>query len=158
MASPGELAASTAPLALVFERATGLSPAPFAVVAGVATVNGVLVLVIMASRVLYGLARQGNLPARLGHVWTRTGTPVAATVLVCLAVLAGALSLPIALLAQASSMLTLTSFTLVNIALIALKRRYPAGTGGFRVPFWWPWAAALASGGVLAAELWRLVA
>ena len=158
VASPGELAASTAPLALVFERATGLSPAPFAVVAGVATVNGVLVLVIMASRVLYGLARQGNLPARLGHVWTRTGTPVAATVLVCLAVLAGALSLPIALLAQASSMLTLTSFTLVNIALIALKRRDPAGTGGFRVPFWWPWAAALASGGVLAAELWRLVA
>lgn len=155
---PAELAASSAPLALVFERATGLSAAPFAVVAGVATVNGVLVLVIMASRVLYGLARQGSLPAPLGHVWGRTGTPALATLLVGAAVLAGALTLPIALLAQASSMLTLTSFTLVNIALIALKRRDAEGTGGFRVPFWWPWLAALASGGVLSAELWRLVA
>jgi len=158
VASPGELAASTAPLALVFERATGWSAGPFAVVAGVATVNGVLVLVIMASRVLYGLARQGSLPAFLGSIWARTGTPVIATVLVALAVLAAALSLPIALLAQVSSMLTLLSFTLVNIALIALKRRDPAGAGGFRVPFWWPWVAALASGGVLAAEIWRLLA
>ncbi len=158
VAGPAELAASTAPLALVFERATGLSAAPFAVVAGVATVNGVLVLLIMASRVLYGLARQGSLPALLGHVWHRTGTPAPATLLAGAIVLAGALLLPIALLAQASSMLTLTSFTLVNVALIALKRRDPAGTGGFRVPLWWPWLAALASGGVLIAEVWRLAA
>jgi basic amino acid/polyamine antiporter, APA family len=158
VAGPAELADSTAPLALVFERATGLSAAPFAVVAGIATVNGVLVLVIMASRVLYGLARQGSLPAALGHVWGRTGTPALATLLVGAAVLAGALTLPIALLAQASSMLTLTSFTLVNVALIALKRRDAQGTGGFRVPVWWPWLAALASSGVLIAELWRLLA
>lgn len=158
VAGPAELAASTAPLALVFERATGLSAAPFALVAGVATVNGVLVLVIMASRVLYGLARQGALPGRLGSVWNRTGTPAVATLVATGFVLAGALLLPIALLAQASAILTLMSFTLVNVALIALKRRQPPAPGAFRVPGWWPWLAALASGAVLVAEAWRLAA
>ena len=157
VAGPLELAESSAPLALVFERATGLSAAPFAVVAGFATVNGVLVLMIMASRVFYGLSRQGSLPAFLGGVWARTGTPAAATLVVAAVVLVCALSLPLALLAQATSMLTLASFTLVNVALIALKRRAPGGEG-FRVPAWWPWLAALASGGVLAAEVWRLAA
>ena len=157
VAGPAELAASSAPLALVFERATGLSAAPFAVVAGFATVNGVLVLMIMASRVFYGLSRQGSLPAFLGGVWSRTGTPAAATLLVAAIVLACALTLPLALLAQVTSMLTLASFTLVNVALIALKRRVTGGSG-FRVPAWWPWLAALASAGVLVAEVWRLAA
>jgi len=52
VAGPLELAASAALLALVFERASGLSAAPFVLVAIVATVNGVLVLMIVASRVL----------------------------------------------------------------------------------------------------------
>jgi amino acid transporter len=158
VATPAELSASEAPLGLVFGRASGLSAAPFLVVASLATVNGVLVLVIMASRVLYGLARDGAVPALLGRVWARTGTPVPATLLSCAIVLAGALLLPIGTLAQAGSVLTLAIFCLVNLALAALKRRAPAGPGRFAVPRWWPWIACAACAAVLAGEALRLVA
>ena len=59
---PAELAASKAPLALVFERLTGASPRTMSLIAVVATLNGIIVQIILAARVLYGLARQGTLP------------------------------------------------------------------------------------------------
>jgi amino acid transporter len=62
-----ELAQSKAPLALVFERLTGASPHTMSLIAIVATLNGIIVQVIMSSRVLYGLARQGELPAFFGR-------------------------------------------------------------------------------------------
>ena len=65
---PSELAQSTAPLALVFERLTGASAGTMSLIALVATLNGIIVQIIMSSRVLYGLARQGGLPAVFGHV------------------------------------------------------------------------------------------
>ncbi|MFG6663783.1 APC family permease [Sulfitobacter sp. 916] len=55
------LASSSAPLALVFEAAPKGVQQSFAIVAIVATVNGVLIQMIMASRVLYGLADRGLL-------------------------------------------------------------------------------------------------
>lgn len=62
MAVPlSKLASSSAPLALVFEMAPLGLQKSFAIVAIVATVNGVLVQMIMASRVLYGLADRGHM-------------------------------------------------------------------------------------------------
>jgi len=151
------LAASDAPLSRVFEQATGWSAAPFAVLAAFATLNGALVLVIMGSRIFYGMACQGSMPRVLGRVWSVTGTPVAATFAAAAVVLVCALALPIGALAQVGSVLTLTVFTVVNIALIAIKRHAPAAPGAFKVPGWWPWLAALASGGVLAGEVVRVV-
>jgi len=83
---------------------------------------------------------------------------VRATLLVAVVVLTGALALPIALLTQACAMLTLVTYTLVNLSLVALQRRDPTPEGRFRVPRWWPVLAALASGGLFAAGLWRLAA
>jgi amino acid transporter len=71
-----ELVQSQAPLTLVFERLTGLSPRVMSAVAVVATLNGVIVQIIMSSRVLYGIARQGDLPARFGSVHRTTPTPL----------------------------------------------------------------------------------
>ena len=71
-----ELSQSKAPLALVFERLTGASPRTMSAIAVVATLNGIIVQIIMASRVLYGLARQGNLPAAIGAVSKLTHTPL----------------------------------------------------------------------------------
>ena len=48
---PEELGASEAPLSLVFERTTGLSPTAITLIAIVATLNGGLINMIMASRV-----------------------------------------------------------------------------------------------------------
>jgi amino acid transporter len=64
---PAELARSPAPLALVFERLTGMPLITMSVIAIVATLNGIVVHMIMIARVLYGLADQGNLPAVLAE-------------------------------------------------------------------------------------------
>lgn len=55
-----ELAASRAPLSLVFARTTGFAPAVITLIAIVATLNGVIVQMVMSARVLYGLAKQGS--------------------------------------------------------------------------------------------------
>ena len=61
--SPADLEASGAPLALVVERAgTGQAALIIAVIALFAIVNGVLVQIILAARVAYGLSVQGSLP------------------------------------------------------------------------------------------------
>ena len=67
-----QLSNSEAPLSLVFERTTGMSAGAITAIAIVATLNGVIVQIIMGSRVIYGLAKQGSLPAFLGSVfpWT----------------------------------------------------------------------------------------
>jgi basic amino acid/polyamine antiporter, APA family len=65
---PAELAASEAPIALVFERLTGTTPRFMSAIAIVAVLNGIVVNIIMASRILYGLSRQGVLPGAFGRI------------------------------------------------------------------------------------------
>ncbi len=116
---PEELGRADAPLALVFERAGG--PAPLlAAVALVAMLNGALVQIVMASRILYSLARDGVLPGWLARVDPRTGTPLLATGLVSLGVWALASLLPIEQLAAATASVALFVFVLVNASLLRL--------------------------------------
>ena len=140
----GELAQSKAPLALVFERLTGASPRAMSAIAIVATLNGIIVQIIMASRVLYGLARQGNLPARLGAVSQKTHTPLVATALTSALVLVLALALPLQHLADLTARMTLIVFALVNLSLVRIKARERSKEGhtpaGFVAPAWVPWA------------------
>ncbi|WP_126456985.1 APC family permease [Sulfuriflexus mobilis] len=124
-----ELAASQAPLAAVYQRQTG-EPAWFISLVGVvAVVNGVLVQIIMASRILYGSARQGWLPAALGRVHPRTRTPLLATAIISLLIWGMAMWLPLLTLAQITSFITLLVFSLINLSLIVIKRREPAIEG-----------------------------
>ena len=57
-----ELAAADAPLALMFERATGQPPVVIALISLFAVVNGALVQIIMGARVLYGMSEARWLP------------------------------------------------------------------------------------------------
>ncbi len=134
-----QLAASEAPLSLVFQRTTGLPTGVISTIAIVATLNGVIIQIIMASRVIFGLSRQGSLPAILGRVNGVTRTPVLATALVGLCVLLLATAIPLRGLAEATSQLTLTIFAFVNLSLIAIKRRKePAPPNTFIVSAWVP--------------------
>ncbi|WP_370302356.1 APC family permease [Pseudooceanicola sp.] len=128
------LATSSAPLLLVFDTASGRMQQVFAVVAIVATVNGVLIQMIMASRVLYGLADRQHLPAVLAMVSRRTQTPAVATVAVCLITVLLALALPIEALAERTAQIVLFVFVLVNAALLRLKQAGDPGGEFFRVP------------------------
>lgn len=144
----GELSRSTAPLADIFERTTGASSTAISAVAMVAVVNGALIQIIMASRVLYGLARQGWLPARLGAVSALTHTPLVATAAMALAILFFALWLPLVSLAKGATLITLIIFALVNGALLMVRRRDRAPTTGFRAPIWAPVCGIVACAGM----------
>lgn len=144
--APAELAGSSAPLALVFQRLTGFPLITLGAIAIVATLNGVIVHMIMISRVVYGLADQGSLPRVLARLNTTTGTPVLATALATGAILVLALAVPITYLAETTSRFTLLVFVLVNIALIRIKSRGDvAPKGAFVCPFWVPVAGLISS-------------
>ena len=149
--APAELALSPAPFALLFERATGASPAAISLISIAAIVNGALIQMIMASRVLYGLANQAMLTGALAKAFARihpvTRTPLNATAVVAGCILVLALGFPIEPLAGATSMLALVIFTLVNLALVRIKRKDPRPTGITVYPTWIPVLGALASAG-----------
>jgi APA family basic amino acid/polyamine antiporter len=144
----GELSRSSAPLADIFERTTGASSTVISLIAMVAVVNGALIQVIMASRVLYGLAGQGWLPAGLGRVGRRTHTPLVATAVVTLSILAFALFLPLTTLAEGAALVTLIIFAMVNAALLLVRRRDREPPRGFRAPIWAPVCGILVCAGM----------
>jgi APA family basic amino acid/polyamine antiporter len=83
----------------------------------VAIVNGVLIQMIMASRVLYGMAAQGKAPAYFSTVARRTRTPIKATFVIIFLIWCFALWLPLVTLASLTSFITLIVFMLVNLSL-----------------------------------------
>ena len=140
------LAASKAPLGYVYERVTGGSSLVISAIAVVATLNGIIVQMIMASRVLYGLLAQGDLPGILSQISPATRTPLIATALVAAIILVLSLAFPIEGLAEMTSRVTLTIFSLVNLALLRLKLREDAPPEDiFTVGLWVPVAGLSAS-------------
>ncbi|WP_170422414.1 APC family permease [Ruegeria arenilitoris] len=129
------LSTSAAPLALVFSNAPEVIKQGFSAVAIVATVNGVLIQMIMASRVIYGLADRDHLPKVLAIVPKATQTPVVATLLVVAIIVLLTQTIPIGTLAERTSQIVLGVFVLVNISLILLKMKPDEAAEHFRVPF-----------------------
>ncbi len=153
--SPAELATTTAPLSLAYQRLTGASPLAISLIAIVATINGVIVQMLMASRVVYGLARRGALPAVLGRIDKRTRTPLLATALVVVLILIFAVAFPIDRLADATTRVMLVVFALVNLALLAIKLRGDAPPSPVMVPTLVPVLGAISCLGLLLADLLR---
>ncbi len=148
-----ELAAASAPLSLVFQRVTGASPTLISLIAILATVNGVIVQTVMASRVLYGMAKQGTLPTVLADVHPVTQTPLVATGLAAGLTVIAAVALPLEALADLTTQAMLVVFALVNLALLAMKMRGDTHDGGVVVPIWVPAAGAVSCVGLLIASL-----
>ena len=151
---PQELARSSAPLALVFERLTGLPLVTLSAIAVVATLNGIIVHMIMIGRVIYGLADQGNLPKVLARLNSVTHTPLLATAIGVGAILALALAVPLAGLADLTARFTLIVFATINLALIRIKSRNEvAPLGAFICPRWVPFAGLVSSVLLLVVDL-----
>jgi len=136
--SPQQLMVSKAPLADVYSAATGKAPVVISLIGLFAVVNGVLIQIIMASRILFGMAQQGWLPRMLARVNPRTRTPILSTGLVTLLILGLALLASLVTLAHTTSFLVLTVFALVNLALIRIKRQQPQPDGVRVFPWWLP--------------------
>jgi amino acid transporter len=155
--SPEALAASRSPFALVLGGET--SSVGVTLVGMLAGLNGALVQIIMASRILYGMAGTGNAPSSLHRVSETTRTPVRATLLATGLVLAFALWLPIVTLAQLTSGIILCVFALVNLALVVIKwRSAPAFPGAPDHPLWVPALGLVLCAGVLLFQLASLLA
>lgn len=154
--SRAELAGNDAPLALMYAKATGREPFFIGLIALFAVLNGALVLLIRAARVLHGLSARGWLPAGLGRVHPVRRTPMLATAVVTAATLVLALALPLASLARATSAAILVVFCLINLALLRIRRRVPAPPGVRGYPAVVPLAGCVLSLLLLAVQLAEL--
>ncbi|MGI9258879.1 MAG: APC family permease [Gammaproteobacteria bacterium] len=150
-----ELAGSAAPLARIVE-AQGVSPHTIGFISLFAVINGALVQLIMASRVLYGLASQDLAWSFFKRVHPRTRTPVNATLVATILVLVLALSFSLERLARVTSFVALGIFTAVNIALLRLKRR-DEERPPFSVPIAVPVCGALLCGGMMLYQIVELL-
>jgi len=102
----------------------GLEPL-FAVIALAAITNTALVALIMASRVLYGMAQEGVMPRILARVHRTRRTPwisILLTTALTVALLVGAGSGGAATLASATVVFILLIFILVNLSVLFLRR------------------------------------
>jgi amino acid transporter len=111
---------------------------PFLTVFAVA--NTALINMLMASRLIYGMATQDVLPRSLGKVLPHRRSPwtaIAFTTLMALALIVVVRtqsdSSIVAALSGTTSLLLLAVFTIVNICCLVL-RRDPTAKGGFRAP------------------------
>ena len=142
--SPNELAASDAPLAMLYEKTTGQSPVVITLISLISVINGALIQIIMASRVLYGMSRKQWIPGKIGEVNAVTHTPLIATGIVTLLILVFALLLPLLSLAKITSFITLNVFMLINFALLKIKfSKRPHD--GFTVPTWVPFTGGVST-------------
>jgi basic amino acid/polyamine antiporter, APA family len=114
--------------------------------------NTALINMLMASRLIYGMARQHVLPPVLGAVHPTRHTPWVAIVFTTLIafglifyVTAFANSDAIAVLGGTTSLLLLAVFAVVNVAVLVLRRDVREAGGQFRTPTALPVIGCLAS-------------
>ena len=135
---PGILVDSKAPLALVYETATGTSASLLSLIAMVAVLNGALIQIIMVSRIFYGMSQKGWMPALFGKVNPKTHTPVIATFVTGVMIFVFAIFFELVTLAQFTSFFVFIIFTLVNVSLLLIKRKSPHPPGIHTYPSFIP--------------------
>ena len=145
-----KLGESSKPLLLVVQTAApGFPIAIFSFIALFAIANTGLLNYIMASRLLYGMARMGFVPRALGRVHPKRKTPHVAIGVLMLIVLMLALPGDVSKLSKATTILLLTVFIAVNASLLALKNRPGEEKGAFEVPSVVPLGGAIVCAGML---------
>jgi APA family basic amino acid/polyamine antiporter len=94
----------------------------FAAIALFAVANSALINMIMASRLLYGMAEQGIVPAALGRVLPGRRTPWVAIVFTTLLAVVLVSTGDLSTLADMTVLLLLAVFVLVNVSVLVLRR------------------------------------
>jgi len=132
------------PVAVVESSGVSFPPKVFAAIALLAVANTALINLIMASRLLYGMARQDLVPRVLARINSTRKTPYVA-ILLTLAIAAVLVSTgSLTGLADTTVLLLLCVFAIVNVAVLVL-RRDRVGHDRFRAPTILPAIGAVAS-------------
>ena len=145
-----ELSTSVAPLA--YAVSVDLGPTAYgllSIIALLTTLNTVLVLLIVSSRIIYGMGREGALPAVLGRLNKRTSTPIVASLIALLVALAFLPLGKIDVVAKITSFGSLLTFTLVNLSLLHLRRVAPHISRPFKTPLSVKWISITALLGMI---------
>ena len=131
-----DLVGSAGPLLEVVRQGPlGIPPKLFSAIGLLALANGALINMIMASRLLYGMAGEDVVPPVFGTVHPRRQTPWVAIVFTTGLALVLALTGDLGVLADTTVTLLLMVFGVVNVSVLVLRRdRVPHEH--FRVP--WP--------------------
>jgi amino acid transporter len=146
----GTLAESDTPLLEVVE--TGAPGLPmddiFPFITMFAVANSALINMLMASRLLYGMAKEEVLPRPLSAVHPRRRTPWVSIIFTTLIAFGLIIAVTrfmgddaIAVLGGTTALLLLGVFTLVNVSVLVLRRR-PVGHKHFRAPTLLPYLGA----------------
>lgn len=114
--------ASSAPLVAIVEY-KGYDPLFMSVLSMVAIINGVLIQLIMASRILYGMADQKIFFSLFRRINKTTRTPVIATIAVATMMWILSSSFALVSLAEATSAITLIIFMVVQASLLSISLR-----------------------------------
>lgn len=139
-----ELSATDAPLLLVVQNAAPWFPSMlFAIIALFAVTNTALMNMLMASRLLFGMADENVIPKPFGRVHPTRRTPWVSILFTGLIGVVLVSSLEIEELGNTTSLLLLAVFALVNIAVLVLRRREKVGYEHFRAPTWVPAVGAV---------------
>ncbi|MGY1807584.1 APC family permease [Blastococcus sp. SYSU D00669] len=144
---PDRLSEGDTPLLQVVEAgAPGFPLGLFGVITMFAVANTALINMLMASRLVYGLSREGVLPAFLGRVHPRRRTPWPA-ILFTTALAFGLITFvgQVPALGGTTALLLLCVFTVVNVAVLVLRRDHVDGDH-FRTPTVLPVVGTLACG------------
>jgi APA family basic amino acid/polyamine antiporter len=121
----------------------------FAVIALGAVTNTSLFALVAATRLLFGLASNGDLPRQLAHVSPRTGSPTVAVAVCGLITATLAATGAVGALARTTVTVLLAVLTVVNVAAIRTRHR----DGGWRPPPWVAWIGGGSTVVLLANEL-----
>ncbi len=141
----GALSDSSGPLLEVVERGPLDIPVKlFAFIALLAVANGALINMIMASRLVYGMARRDIIPPAFASVLRNRRTPHVAIALTTLIAVALISTGDISELADTTVLLLLSVFTIVNVSVLVLRRDEVAGPH-FRAPSILPVLGAVVS-------------
>ncbi|MGH3823575.1 MAG: APC family permease [Pseudonocardiaceae bacterium] len=136
---------SDALLEVIKVGAPGFPPLVFAAIGLFAVINSALINMLMASRLVYGMAGEKIIPRILGTVHPARRTPWVSILFTSAIGVILVSFVPLKGLAGTTSLLLLAVFTLVNVACLMLRRQ-PAEHKHFRAPTWSPWLGALLCG------------
>jgi amino acid transporter len=149
-----ELAIVPGPITEVVARAAPfIPPILFTAITLFAVANTGLVNFVTASRLLYGMGRQGLLPKVFGKVHNGRRTPHIAIAVLFMILAPLTLTGTISELASATVLLLLAVFAVVNGALFVLKGRKSEKPGLFEVPRFVPALGTIVCTGLIAVRV-----
>ena len=117
-----------------------------------------MVLMLASTRILYAMSRDGFLPKSLQIVHKKFKTPHVITIIVAVICILGSMFLNISTAAELCNFGTFTSFIIVCVAVLILRKTEPNRPRPYKVPFspWFPLLGIICCTGLMVYSMTKL--